>query len=260
VTVVATNSGKVSSTFGPLTITVTTVPVGALDLAVDSGTSLPSIKQNGTLYVNGWAADPTDGSPLKNVLVYIDGNSIGAPTLGVARPDVATYFGKPAYANSGFTMTYSVASLAVGTHAVTVVATNSQGISTTLGPLSITITAVKTPPVGNLDLAVDAVTVSSIVSQSDPLYVAGWAASAPDNGPATSVQILIDGVGVGYATLGVARPDVASYFSKPGWANSGWVFVISASSLPTGPHTVSAVASDSSALTTTLGPVAITVQ
>jgi hypothetical protein len=74
------------------------------------------------------------------------------------------------------------------------------------------------------------------------------------------VQILIDGVGVGYATLGVARPDVASYFGKPGWANSGWVFVISASSLPTGPHTVSAVASDSSALTTTLGPVAITVQ
>ena len=260
VTVVATNSGKVSTTFGPLTITVTTAPVGFLDMAVDTVTSQPTIKQNGKLYVSGWAADPTDGSPLKNVVVYIDGNSIGAPTLGVARPDVAAYFNKPAYANSGFTMTYSVASLAVGTHAVTVVATNSQGISTTLGPLSITVTAVKTPPVGNLDIAVDAVTVSTTVLQSDPLYVSGWAASPTDNGSATSVQIQIDGVGVGYATLGLARPDVAAYFNKPAWANSGWVFVISASSLTSGPHTVSAVASDSSALTTTLGPVAITVQ
>jgi len=260
VTVVATNSGKVSTTFGPLTITVTTVPIGNLDEVVDSVTAQPTVKQNGTLFVSGWAADPTDGSPLSNVKVYIDGTSIGAPTLGVARPDVATYFSKPAYANSGYTMTYSAASLSVGTHTVTVIATNSQGFSTTFGPLSISVTAVKTPPVGNLDYAMDALTASSTVLRSDPLYIGGWAADSGDNGPATSVQVLIDGVAVGYATLGQARPDVASYFGKPTWLNSGWSLVISASTLTVGPHSITAIASDSSGLTTTLGPVAITVQ
>jgi hypothetical protein len=53
---------------------------------------------------------------------------------------VASYFNKPAYANSGFQLIASAASLAVGTHSVTVVAVDSGGRSTTLGPLTITVT------------------------------------------------------------------------------------------------------------------------
>jgi hypothetical protein len=259
VTVIAINSGGVSTTFGPLSIKITSVPVGSLDQAVDASNSQTTVKQNDALFVSGWAADPTDGSPLSNVKVYIDGVSIGTPTLGLARPDVASYYNKPAYANSGYSMVYSAASLSLGAHAVTVIATNSAGNSIALGPLSITVSAAPAaPPAGNLELAVDNVTATSTVSQADLLYVAGWAASYVNNGPVTSVQIVIDGTAVGTATLGVSRPDVATYFNKPAWANTGWVFAISASTLTTGPHTVSAVASDG--LTTTLGPVAITVQ
>ena len=67
---------------------------------------------------------------------------------GIARSDVASYLNKPAYGNSGFQLIASVASLSVGTHAVTVIAIDSGGRSTTLGPLSINITGAK--PVGNL--------------------------------------------------------------------------------------------------------------
>ena len=82
-------------------------------------------------------------SPLSNVKVYIDGTSIGTPTLGLARPDVAAAYGKTAYTNSGYQLVYSVASLSPGTHAVTVVAIDSGGRSTTLGPLTITVTGVR---------------------------------------------------------------------------------------------------------------------
>ena len=98
------------------------------------------------MYVRGWVGDPIDGSPLSNVKVYVDGTLFGTPTLGIARPDVASYLNKPTYANSGFQLLASVASLSLGTHAVTVVAIDSGGRSTTLGPL--TITVIGGPPVG----------------------------------------------------------------------------------------------------------------
>jgi hypothetical protein len=53
---------------------------------------------------------------------------------------VASSFNKAAYTNSGFQLVYSAAALSTGTHAVTVVAIDSGGRSTTLGPRTITIT------------------------------------------------------------------------------------------------------------------------
>jgi hypothetical protein len=258
VTVIATNSGGASTTFGPLTITIVRIPVGHLDMAVDSGTSSTTITERQTLYVAGWAADPVDGSPLSNLKVYIDGISIGTPTLGIARADVATFYNNPAYLNSGFTITYPATTLSAGKHSVTAIATNSVGASTTLGPLTITITD-NMPPLGHLDMAVDSVTATSSVSRADSLYVAGWAADYGNNGSATRVRILIDGTSVGNATLNVARPDVATSLNQPTWTNTGWTYVASASTLSVGAHTVTAVAYDAAGNTTTLGPASITV-
>jgi hypothetical protein len=144
VTVVAIDTGGRSTTLAPLSITVAAgglPPVGNLEIADDSTTGSTTIPQTDSLYVKGWVADPVDGSPMSNVKVYIDGVSIGTPTLDLARTDVSSYFNKPSYANSGFSMTYSAASLSVGTHAVTVVAIDTGGRSTTLAPLSITVTS-----------------------------------------------------------------------------------------------------------------------
>lgn len=67
------------------------------------------------------------------------------------------------------------------------------------------------------------------------------------------MQILIDGAPIGNATLGLPRPDVKGY------PNSGWALTYPASGLPLGQHTVSAIATDSQSLSTTLGTKSITV-
>ncbi len=258
VTVVAIDSGGRSITLGPLTITISGgPPVGNLDAAVDSATGSATLPQADSLYVRGWVADPVDGSPLSNVKVYIDGSLFGTPTLDLARPDVASYFSKPAYANSGFQLVASAASLSVGTHAVTVVAIDSGGRSATLGPLTITVSG--GPPVGNLDAAVDSATGSATISQSDSLRVRGWVADPIDGSPLGSVKVYIDGSLFGTPTLDLARPDVASYFSKPAYANSGFQLLASAASLSVGTHTVTVVAIDSGGRSATLGPLTISV-
>ena len=89
--------------------------------------------------VSGWVGDQTDGAPLSNVKVYVEGILVGTPTLGPARPDVAAAFSKAVYTNSGFQLLYSAATLSVGPHAVGMVAVDSVGRSTTLGPLTITV-------------------------------------------------------------------------------------------------------------------------
>ena len=48
-------------------------------------------------------------------------------------------YSNAAYTDAGYQLLYSAASLSLGTHAVTVVAVDSGGRSTTLGPLTITV-------------------------------------------------------------------------------------------------------------------------
>ena len=113
-------------------------PFGSLDAAIDSTTGSTTIAQTDSLLVAGWVADPTDGAPLSNVKVYIDGTLIGTPTLGIARTDVAAAYGSR-YLDSGYKLIYPAATLSPGTHAVNVVAIDSGGRSTTLAPLTITV-------------------------------------------------------------------------------------------------------------------------
>ena len=92
------------------------------------------------------------------------------------------------------------------------VAIDSGGRSTTLGPLTITVTS--GPPAGNLETAVDSTTGKPAVSKSDSLLVKGWAADPVDGSPLGNVKVYIDGTFFGTPTLGLARPDVAGYFDK----------------------------------------------
>jgi hypothetical protein len=105
---------------------------------VDSVTGSTTVSQTHSLKVWGWVADQTDGAPLANVKVYVDGVSIGTPTLGVPRPTVAATYGSR-YLNSGLKLLYPASSLSIGTHEVMVVATDSGGRTTTIGPHIITV-------------------------------------------------------------------------------------------------------------------------
>ena len=261
VTAVATNGYGIATNLGKLTITVDyAAPIGNIEVAADSANSSTTIPTTDSLFVGGWIADPLDGSPLGNVKVYIDGVAVGTPTLGIKRTDVSTYYNNAKYAKSGFSFTYPAYQLKGGTHTVTVVGINSHAVATTLGPNTITVTVVNRPPVGNLEKAVDSVTGKATISKSTgTLWISGWAADYQDDGPAKQVKILIDGVAVGNATLGVARTDVEASFNNPAMLDTGYVLSMPASGLSVAKHTVTSVATDSLGLSTTFGPLTITI-
>jgi subtilase family serine protease len=234
-----------------------TPPFGNLEHAMDSTTSSTSVAQTDSLLVLGWAADQTDGAPLSNVKVYIDGSLVGTPTLGIARPDVAAYLGNPAYTNSGYQLLYPVASLSLGAHAATVVAYDLGGRSTTYGPLAFTV--VCQPPVGNLEVAYDSSSFSSTIPQTDTIYVRGWVGDPTDGSPMSNVKVYIDNVLVGPALMGLYRPDVAKYFSNTAYTYSGFQFFYVSTPLSIGVHAVKVVAIDTGGQSTTLGPLSITI-
>ena len=233
-------------------------PVGYFDRAVGNATQTSTVYQSDALIASGWAADYNDNGPAKSVQVLIDGAVAGNATLGGSRPDVASAYDNPAWKMSGWSYSMSASSLAVGSHTVTAVATDSLGLTRTLGPTSVSV--LSATPVGHVDYGFGSATQTSTVYQSDALAIGGWAADYNDNGRAKSVQVLVDGSVVGNATLGISRPDVASVYNNSAWQPSGWGFTISAASLTVGSHTVSAVAMDSIGLTSNVGSAAITVR
>lgn len=236
-------------------------PFGNLDQAVDSSTLSTTVGEADSLLVYGWAADKVDGAPLSNVKVYIDGTLAGTPTLGIARSDVAAAFSNTAYTNSGYRLLYPVSTLSLGAHAVTAVAIDSGGNSTTFGPLTFTVAASAgaSPPFGNLDQAVGYTSRSSTVAQADSVFVTGWAADQVDGAPLSNVKVYIDGMFAGTPNLGIARPDVVAAYSNPSFTDSGYTFIYRASTLSVGVHAVTVVAIDSAGNSTTFGPRIITV-
>ncbi len=264
VNIVATDSGEGSTTYGPLTFTVAATagagpPFGNLDQAVDSATGSTTVSVwMDSLLVHGWAADPTDGAPLSDVKVYIDGSVAGTPTLGIARPDVVAALQNPAYANSGYQILYSLATITAGQHTVTVVATDSGGRSTTFGPLRFT--AVVDLPFGNLDAAVDSTTSGTTVGFADMLLVRGWVADPVDGAPMSNVKVYINGqLTPGTLTLGLPRPDVAAALHNSAYTTSGYQLLRGAGALGFGQNSVSVVATNSIGRSTIFGPLLFTV-
>src|SRR6185437_14290487 len=228
-------------------------PIGTVDRAVDSTTGVSVVGQSDQILITGWAADPQQGAPVTQVQILIDGNVIGNATLGLVRPEIAAFYNNPAYTTSGWTFTTSASDLSLGTHTVSAIATDSLNLSTTLKSQMFTIAATCTgPPFGTVDRAVDSITGASTIGQSDQVLITGWAADRQQGAPVTQVQILIDGNVVGNATLGLLRAEVAAYYNNPVYTASGWSFTTPASGLSPGTHTVSAIATDSLNLSTTL--------
>ena len=63
----------------------------------------------------------------------------------------------------------------------------------------------------------------------------------------SSVQISVDGIAVGTATYGIARPDVcAALGSLPGCPNVGYDFVLDTTQFADGPHALQITATDAS--------------
>ena len=88
----------------------------------------PGATVSGTVTVSGWAIDNDSavGTAIGSVRVLVDGTSMGTATYGASRPDVcAAYPGRPGCPNVGFTYSLNTATLASGSHTITVTATDS---------------------------------------------------------------------------------------------------------------------------------------
>ena len=116
-------------------------PFGTLEQAHDSGSSSTTVPQRDSLYVSGWSIDPQQGAPVTQVQVLMDGTVVGNAKLGIARAGIASrYPNIPNDLDSGWTFTMPASGLSPGTHTVTAVAANSQGISQALAhQLTITV-------------------------------------------------------------------------------------------------------------------------
>ena len=198
---------------------------------------------SGPVAVTGWAIDNTStvGTAISSVQVSVDGLVVGNATYGVSRPDVCNAFpGRPSCPNVGFAYQLDTTSLSPGQHKITVTATNSDA-TPKKGVASVTVTVSAIPPTVHIEAPLPASVLSGAVA------VSGWAL---DNGSLvgtaiSNVQVLVDGVSVGYAIYGLSRPDVCNaYPGRPGCPNVGFSYQLDLSTLSPGSHTITVAATD----------------
>ncbi len=58
--------------------------------------------ENGVFTGIGWSADKEDGTPLKKVMVYVDGKAVGEAKFIIDRPDVVDVFKDSRWLKSGW--------------------------------------------------------------------------------------------------------------------------------------------------------------
>jgi hypothetical protein len=98
--------------------------IGAARAPFDKGSV--HLPRSGELKVSGWAVDKAHQSTAGGVDVVMDRTPI-ASTYGLNRDDVAKYFNRPEYRDSGFVATMSAETLTKGEHALTVRVVSSDG-------------------------------------------------------------------------------------------------------------------------------------
>jgi hypothetical protein len=231
-----TGSNSVTIVIG----TPPTLPSVAIDTPANGATL------SGTVVVSGWAIDNTSapGTAISSVQVKIDGAVVGNASYGISRPDVCLAFpGRPNCPNVGYSFSLNTSGLSVGSHTLTVSATDSDGVPDT-GSSSLTFNIQSTSPPPTV--AIDSPLVNSVVS--GVINVSGWAidnATSAGGTPIASVQVSVDGTMVGNATYGGARPDVCAAFpSRPNCPNVGYSFSLNTSGLSSGSHVITVSATD----------------
>ncbi len=201
-----------------------------------------AVVASGMVAISGWAVDNTSsvGTAIASVVVKVDGTIAGTATYGISRPDVCAVFpGRLNCPRVGYSYSLDTRTLSTGLHTITVSAADSDGVPD-VGNASIAIAVSNAPPAVYIDSPTPGSVLSGVVT------VAGWAIDSSASGTAIAgVQVNVDGVLMGTATYGGARPDVcAAYPARPGCPNVGFTYQLNTGLLSVGPHTISVVAMD----------------
>jgi len=112
----------------------------AESLGADAAASgVGTVTQGAMLYIFGRATDTATGAPVQNVTVFVDRNSAGTATLGLAPSDVANAFGRNGYTYSAWSFQMPTNSLSLGQHTVTPTAAGSSGTAPLLGSRTVNV-------------------------------------------------------------------------------------------------------------------------
>jgi hypothetical protein len=201
--------------------------------------------------ITGWAVDFAAKRAASVVLVRVDDRSpVLADTCGY-RPDVATLYGGPSYARSGFSVRLQPAS---GVHRVTfsVLSDDRRTLHPDARSLELEVRspahARTVPAVQGGFTLLDGAPVPAGVSGGAPfphragsdLRINGWMIDRTSGTPAAvrSIDVFLDGRFVRRAAYGAPRPDVADYVHAPGVRNAGFTARLLTDGIPPGRHRV----------------------
>jgi ADP-heptose:LPS heptosyltransferase/GT2 family glycosyltransferase len=202
---------------------------GPIQLGIDEVAVAP----DGLLRVAGWAVCRAQ---LETIDVLLDGRRIGAAAFGRVRADIeAAYPNYPNARFSGFDFVAAIAPDAPGHKIVTVAAKARDGIATeAAAEVAIPRLPAARAEVGDSGFHhhVDDI----ILTTSGRLALKGWvvAPSRP-----TAVAVLLDGIAIGTAKLGVERPEIGNLFpALPHSRQSGFAFTAPVARPSAGGHSV----------------------
>ncbi len=188
----------------------------------------------GSMEVIGWAVG---NMPIANLAILVDGEAVvqNVP-LSVARPDVCAALGTfPNCPYVGFRTSLSTSFMLPGTHSIALRVTDTTGVSGTSLNMPLVVKA-NVEFNGNLEQPQEG---QSFVGS---LALSGWVVGSRT---IQNVEVLVDGVGVGYADYGAYRPDVCvPYAGFGGCANSGFFFALNSNLFSAGAHTIQMRARD----------------
>jgi hypothetical protein len=235
-------------------------PFGEFSTPLDGSTVYSSIP------VTGWALGDTG---IDSVKIYREDGSnlvyIGdALFVEGARPDVeAAYPDSPMNYKAGWgymMLSHFLPNGGNGTFKIHAIATDKEGLTTTLGIKTITIanaTAVK--PFGALDFPAPGGTASGNNYRTHGWVLTPLPNKIPENG--STINAYVDGKYLGHPVYNINRPDIASLF--PGYANvngAGGYFDFDTTAYENGVHSICWTATDNAGNSDGIGSRYFTIQ
>ncbi|MEC1522774.1 Ig-like domain-containing protein [Neobacillus niacini] len=177
---------------------------------------------NGTQNVYGWFLD---ASHIAKIEVLVDGAVVGQAVYGDSRPDVQKLYPEFNNDKSGYHFALDTTKFPDGQHTITIKETGMNGNYTILTERTVTIDNA----LGFLDKPVSGATLYGTQS------VYGWFL---DESGVEAIEILMDGVVVGRASYGDARPDVERFYPQYNNGRSGFHFALDTTKFADGQHTL----------------------
>ena len=226
------------------TSTVVTVPsVSRPHLSIDVPAELADV--SGIVTIQGWGLDlgASSGPGLDAIDVYLDapyptGTFLGHAIYGIARSDVATFFGSSQFTNSGWQLSWASQEVSHGDHSLFI-----YGHSTVTGSWVLRSRAFKVGAAPAPLLGIDWPPAGATLEGTST--VQGWALdlNTSEGTGVDQVHIYRDGpyplgTFLGIASYGLERADVASFFGSSQLTDSGWSFDWDSRGTASGAHSL----------------------